>query len=118
MIEQTQSEKWRILKMIAPQACEHCHKNRTRRMCYLLGRADGKQLIVGRNCLKLFLTPRVVPARTPNTSESDSAHTQDMIANPDATLAHAIDYLCRSTEWPNTSFIETVKMIQKIREAL
>jgi len=115
-----QPEKWRIVKMLPAQACEHCHKIRTRKMCYLLSTRAGKRLIVGSGCLKLFLTPSVVLSTKPEEiAAQDRAHTTEMIDDPYATITRVIIHLCKSMEnYEALAYDAALRELIKIRAIL
>lgn len=117
--------KWELIATLGPGKCQHCKKNRRRTHTYQIQDEHGECLIVGENCLGLFVREHwkslenLRAERIKAQQSADEKHHAEMVADPDTVLAHAMCHLfVVSGEYAPYSYIKTVQTIQDARGRL
>src|ERR1700693_825277 len=118
---------WKVIDVLSESfTCEHCKVYRPRKISYQIQNKAGRKMIVGSSCVNLFVTASASDAALKLKIETslqariaDESHHMDMIANPDATLAHAMCHLYKiSEEYTFSSYGLAINALQTARDGL
>jgi hypothetical protein len=110
---------WKIKAELESNYCAHCRRAIGRKGTFLIEDETGRTLQVGRTCLKSFLTKkprRVKVIQSLASLMADEKHTQEMIDNPQRTLAQVYRHYLRMYFGPVRFYFEGIRKLQNLME--
>lgn len=116
---------WELIATLGPGKCEHCRKNRKRTHTFQIQDEHGECLIVGENCLGLFVREPWKNLETQRKEQlarqitQDEKHYAEMVSNPDNILTHAMCYLLTvHDQFSSPAYDAALDTFEAAREAI